>query len=368
MTWLYVPGSTSSASAPEAVGSISESSWQFRALEMSAWWRGKPSRSRSWWQRWKRDTSLQLLCGAMCEPSTASLGVASWMASLAASRASRIALPDGSAGNSMGAISGPTPVALSPRPARGSSSSKTSLGCSRRGLMKSLEPSGYGETYANWVSRLRADCSLRQKSARAMRESASSSSGWPTPEANEGRLGFQRRPDGKGQQSLSTIAMLWPTPSLSDPKGGPSTTEIVRQDGSTQSRETGGTLAYAAEQLWYTPNVPNGGRTLTEDTSPTGMTKDGIKRQVGLENQVRSFPPVQATYPVGGIPSKERRSLNPLFVEWLMGWPPGWTLLAWTDFACSATALSLWKRRMRSALLSLGSPAEAPPAQLSLLG
>jgi site-specific DNA-cytosine methylase len=81
-----------------------------------------------------------------------------------------------------------------------------------------------------------------------------------------------------------------------------------------------------------------------------------------------SFHQVQPTYTVGGIPSKERRSLNPLFVEWLMGWPPGWTLLAWTDFACSATELSAFKARMRSALLHLGLPPPAPFVQPDLFG
>ena len=75
----------------------------------------------------------------------------------------------------------------------------------------------------------------------------------------------------------------------------------------------------------------------------------------------------QLTYPVGGGVSPERRSLNPLFVEWLMGWPHGWTLLAWTDFGCSATGLSRFKARMRSALSQLVS-LPAPPAQLSLFG
>jgi hypothetical protein len=41
---------------------------------------------------------------------------------------------------------------------------------------------------------------------------------------------------------------------------------------------------------------------------------------------------------------------------------------AWTDFACSATELSRFKQLMRSALSQLGSPAEAPPAQLALFG
>lgn len=71
---------------------------------------------------------------------------------------------------------------------------------------------------------------------------------------------------------------------------------------------------------------------------------------------------------VGEAHSRPRRSLNPLFVEWLMGWPPGWTLAAWTEFACSGTELSLWKARMRSALLDLGLPQEAPPQQLALFG
>lgn len=79
-------------------------------------------------------------------------------------------------------------------------------------------------------------------------------------------------------------------------------------------------------------------------------------------------PLARVTVKTGKLHSKERRSLNPLFVEWLMGWPPGWTLLASTDFGCSATALSAWKARMRSALWQLGLPAEAPPAQLALFG
>ena len=42
------------------------------------------------------------------------------------------------------------------------------------------------------------------------------------------------------------------------------------------------------------------------------------------------------------------RTLNPLFVEALMGWPTGWT-----DFASVATAWSPWLRRMRCELSQL---------------
>ena len=56
-----------------------------------------------------------------------------------------------------------------------------------------------------------------------------------------------------------------------------------------------------------------------------------------------------------------RRSLNPIFVGDLMGWPPGLT-----SFACSETASLIWQARMRSALLQL-TYRPAPPAQLSFV-
>lgn len=77
-------------------------------------------------------------------------------------------------------------------------------------------------------------------------------------------------------------------------------------------------------------------------------------------------PPTTA--PAGEMSSPEPRSLNPRFVEWLMGWPPGWTQLALSDCECSATALSRFKQLMRCALSLLASHDEAPPAQIALFG
>jgi hypothetical protein len=61
----------------------------------------------------------------------------------------------------------------------------------------------------------------------------------------------------------------------------------------------------------------------------------------------RSSPP-DPTTPAGPPSSPERRSLNPRFVEWLMGWPIGWT-----SFACAETGLSPWLQRSRGALSTL---------------
>jgi DNA (cytosine-5)-methyltransferase 1 len=64
--------------------------------------------------------------------------------------------------------------------------------------------------------------------------------------------------------------------------------------------------------------------------------------------------------PNGDGSSDQRRSLNPRFVEWLMGWPIGWTASEPVE-----TGLSLWLQRSRTALSMLLSRPE--PAQGQLL-
>jgi hypothetical protein len=495
--WLYVPSSTSCPSAPAAGASTSASDWRFRALEASAWWRGKPSRSRNWYQRSERVSFIRLLCGAMPEPSMADAGAAAWTASLAASRASRTAWPDASRAASTRATFGATRGASSSSPAAGSSSSKTSAACSRRGLTKSLERSGFGETFASLVSRLRSDCSRRRKSARAMSANGSSSSLWPTmrsgdgavnqiregvtdhkgrledavsmwrtPNANNGERGgltpAEReghtlnlqdqvqafpasarptpttrdhkgggtaliRPDGKVRNDmLDWVAEKWPSPTVADSRasasvtaGGAETrtgytpgvtlTDAItlwstpratdgEKGGPNQNFGAGGTPLPAQASQWATPQARDhmpphsperitamraeghGMRNLNDEAAmwatPTSLSygdshQPGNSRSYNLNmDMARDLYSrlVHPTYQVGEVSSHPRRSLNPLFVEWLMGWPPGWTLLAWTDFACSEMELSRFRQRMRSALSSLASPQEAPPAQLALFG
>ncbi len=64
--------------------------------------------------------------------------------------------------------------------------------------------------------------------------------------------------------------------------------------------------------LWPTPTVPNGGRSPKGGMSLTGMTPDGKKRQVDLAHSVRMRDGISG-------------QLNPQWVEWLMGFPLGWT-------------------------------------------
>jgi hypothetical protein len=130
-----------------------------------------------------------------------------------------------------------------------------------------------------------------------------------------------------------------------------------------------------ATRLWMTPDTPGGGRSMPPGTSVTGMTPDGRKVTVGLANQARMWmtptardhkdgatslanTPVNGLLgrqvltmpPVGGDTSTTRRSLNPAFVEALMGWPSGWT-----GFGSAATEWSRWLPRMRCELWRLSS-------------
>ena len=74
------------------------------------------------------------------------------------------------------------------------------------------------------------------------------------------------------------------------------------------------------------------------------------------DEQAVSSHPARATTKVGGDTSKSNPTLNPLFVETLMGWPTGWI-----GFGSAATAWSHWLPRMRGELSRLGStmPREA---------
>ncbi|WP_414709644.1 DNA cytosine methyltransferase [Rhodopseudomonas sp.] len=95
------------------------------------------------------------------------------------------------------------------------------------------------------------------------------------------------------------------------------------------------------------------------------MVFEGIERQYPAHLRCSHQHPINVPSGIGSSPAP--RTLNPLFVEWLMGWPWRWTLVAWIGFGCSATELSRWKRHMRSALLKIDSPSE-PVVQHSLFG
>ena len=141
---------------------------------------------------------------------------------------------------------------------------------------------------------------------------------WPTPQIDSFRSRGGERKDEKG---LDRMARDWPTPMANDgckPSAG--------------NRRTAD-LTHAAG-MWMTPTARDhkDGATTLANTPVNGL----LGRQVLVT-------------PMAGTDiSDARRTLNPLFVEALMGWPTGWT-----GFASVATAWSPWLRRMRCELSRL---------------
>lgn len=170
-----------------------------------------------------------------------------------------------------------------------------------------------------------------------------------------------------GGRNLTDDAALWMTPQI--PTGGRSVSaETVAARGRTpEGKRTVGLESQA--RLWNTPRAcaDKAGRPREQDRDglqeqalrwPTPRTCEGLRSSGMNRTEIMTAAslcflrrpetetPGTPSSPEG--PSSLPRSLNPSFVEWLMGWPPGWT-----GSGCSETEWFLWRRRMRGELSTL---------------
>jgi hypothetical protein len=148
--------------------------------------------------------------------------------------------------------------------------------------------------------------------------------------------------------SLHHEVANWPTPAARDYKGANSTEHV----------ETNGTgrchldqLPNFVEHCWSTPRASDGEKGGPNMSFGAGGTP--------LPTQAVSFSPQDQKTPAGLQSSETRRVLNPQFVEWLMGWPIGWTVSEPVE-----TGLSHWLPLMRGALSTLCSPREETQGRL----
>jgi hypothetical protein len=141
---------------------------------------------------------------------------------------------------------------------------------------------------------------------------------WPTPQTDS----FQSRgEDRKYEKGLDGIARDWPTPMANDgckPSAG--------------NRKTADLTHTAA--MWMTPTARD------HKDGATTLANTLVNSLLGRQ--------VLVTPMAGSDTSDVRRTLNPAFVEALMGWPTGWT-----GFGSVATAWFPWLRRMRYELSQL---------------
>lgn len=144
---------------------------------------------------------------------------------------------------------------------------------------------------------------LRQPSAPITKETASGS--WPTPQARDHRTGQPQRvgsPARHGGWNLNDWAALWPTPQAHDVH--PGRAERVGRHGTKH----GGRDLNDWVARWPPPRSQNA----EPRNHKIWRRPDGEPQN--LENAIAAAEPSA----VGGL-------LNPEWVEWLMGYPPGWT-------------------------------------------
>jgi len=191
-----------------------------------------------------------------------------------------------------------------------------------------------------------------------MKGSGCSSSAWPTATVNDA-TGSEYAYD-RGNPSSITLklpgaakalqASAWPTP----------TTRDWKDTGDLSNVPENALLGRVAAN-WSTPRSTDGEKGgPNQQFGAGGAPLPAQTAHVSASLAYSHRDPETSTH--GGKSSPERRTLNPLFVAWLMGWPQP----ASTGCGFSETEWSRFKQRMRSELLRLEWRTEALPAQLAL--
>ena len=180
---------------------------------------------------------------------------------------------------------------------------------------------------------------------------------WPTPRAGDGdkfSAGKQRH------DCLTQVAKTWPTPCARDHMPA-HTPEYIAEK---KAQGHGMKILTDAVSTWPTPASRDYRTPNSQDSQDSQDRRNTNNRGQQLPNFVEHclLPPLVPPTPGGQKSSPSTRRLNPLFVEWLMQWPIGWT-----DCASPVTGFSRWLQRSRTALSELLSTQdERPEPQMTL--
>jgi len=148
---------------------------------------------------------------------------------------------------------------------------------------------------------------------------------WATPSATDGQGGGTITPNMTGVSLAQMIntPTRWPTPTTQD-------NVQIRGIGKAASKSKRGTTLAGAVSMWPTPMAADS-RGSSGRPAPGKQVQlvDAVKFATPLSRDYRSGKASQATHDKNSRPLSEQvgGSLNPTWVEWLMGWPLGWTAL-----------------------------------------
>lgn len=185
----------------------------------------------------------------------------------------------------------------------------------------------FSETWPRWGSMRNGECWRRRIWARRIKGKESGL--WATPAASDGTRGGTITQNMSGQslpQMVNTLSK-WPTPKAND----------AEKRGNFDITNARNGLP-AAVKMWPTPLA-------SDSKGSLGNFRGDGKPKTNLAKEVKVFPtPTANDYRTGygeteaarlrmehprGKPLRDQVSpggqLNPTWVEWLMGWPLGWT-------------------------------------------
>ncbi len=403
MAWLYLPFVESNFS-PESACSGKDfeqllTTWA-AAIAVSATLNGKLSPQASWQRACKKALWMKRLSGLTLPPSTAENGVEKWIASLPDSHA-RTCLLQGvemdwtaRAPGCSSRSHGSPMIAV-----RGSSFWRTSQASllpppplwTRKKANSKNAP--LPESWENWPTAggMRSGSLFQRPTWVPVMAghdgSASLGETWLTPHGMSGMEKETGRSGAGGE--FAKQATQWMTPNV--PNGGRAVSaELVASKGTTETGENRTVGLESQTRHWATPTSnehtgaghptsKQGGENLRSqvDSWPTPATRDHkganssqhMNRTDGrsrnhadqLPNFVAHFfLPQDQTMRDGQESSNKPPSaplrLNPIFVEWLMGWRMQWT--SPEPHACGAEETALWRSALRSQLSNFfGDPA-----------
>jgi hypothetical protein len=278
MSWLYLQALAGDCS--EADCSVGE-----RSAPSSMTPTDRPSSSRA------KRTAASILSqsGRTFAILTDARGVESWMSSQAASHASRFPSQESSEAMPTNAICGRTRSESFARWDRDTRCWRTSQGCLFTPIS---EP--YSETWPRAGSMF--DGAVYRRPNWEHRISAIGSGLWPTPVVRDGRGGLD---GGSNSRKAAKARGMWPTPRSTDGSHGGRVTP--------RKSKNGGNLIEA----------------VAKETFPAPSARDWKSSNASPETMAKNARPLNETV-TGGRGGQ----LNPAWVEWLMGWPSGWTDLA----------------------------------------
>jgi len=335
--------------------------------EKSLMWRSKPSLSRTWLQRWKRNTWIKRLSSRTLKPSLTNSFVERWTSSQAASLVNHSPLQEsvkqlmtqGTSSHSSQMESESANLELF-----SSRTYKESL------VVKPVTENQFSnmssESWNKWVTEQRQEYSQRKKLALLTKEKESLSSATPqvTDTRTDVRMPSERSEKAKkgGCKNLREEVMQpqnWPTMTVKSGGGLPPNSQSKSKSRKQHAGHPLETAVMREPQNWPTPtsaegtkigNQPNFGQVgLSNHPSIVGrpdrakLNKSGKSQESWATPRTSQAMSAKITENLvnrekGNLEEQKGKKsvgsrLNPNWVEQLMGLPVGWTQLPteWTD-------------------------------------